>query len=94
MGYRWYDSQVRRGERLTSLQTLMHCTRMDNVPEQGTNPLFPFGHGLSYTAFDYSPAHVTPASSGNVSTWTVALNVTNSGQISGAEVVQVRSLVS
>lgn len=42
---------------------------------------FPFGHGLSYTTFDFGPAHVTPQE--------VAVTVTNTGTRRGAEVVQV-----
>jgi beta-glucosidase len=48
-------------------------------------PLFPFGHGLSYTTFSYSNLSVTPAS-GAIS---VSLDVTNTGSRAGAEVVQL-----
>jgi beta-glucosidase len=48
-------------------------------------PLYAFGHGLSYTNFDYAKLRVTPAA-GN--TLTVAVDVTNSGQRDGEEVVQ------
>ena len=51
-------------------------------------PLFPFGHGLSYTTFSYGkPSISNPvlADSGKV---TVTLAVTNSGNVSGAEIVQ------
>jgi beta-glucosidase len=44
-------------------------------------PLFPFGHGLSYTSFAYGPATLD----GRV----VTVEVTNSGARSGSEVVQV-----
>jgi len=48
-------------------------------------PLFPFGHGLSYTQFTYSNLTVTP----RVRAMTVSFNVKNSGSVKGAEVPQV-----
>ena len=54
---------------------------------QKVTPLFPFGHGLSYTTFDYGTPQVSKAvtSDGSV---TVSVPVTNSGSIAGAEIVQ------
>lgn len=46
---------------------------------------YPFGHGLSYTTFDYSDASVSADASGLA----VRVTVTNSGDRAGAEVVQV-----
>jgi beta-glucosidase len=46
---------------------------------------FPFGHGLSYTTFDWSPVEVTVAGE----LVTVALRVTNTGGRAGTDVVQV-----
>lgn len=47
-------------------------------------PLFCFGHGLSYTRFEYSDLAVTK----NGDAVTVACTVTNAGTAAGAEVVQ------
>ena len=47
--------------------------------------LFPFGHGLSYTSFSYSALNVTA----DRETCQVTVSVTNSGEVAGAEVVQV-----
>ena len=54
---------------------------------KGTKPLFPFGYGLSYTTFKYSNLEIKPrAPSGS---YQVSLDVTNTGQREGADVVQV-----
>jgi beta-glucosidase len=44
-------------------------------------PQYPFGHGLSYTTFAYSNLRTTPTS--------VTVNVTNSGEVAGSEIVPV-----
>lgn len=52
-------------------------------------PLFAFGHGLSYTTFSYSEAEIsrtTMSENGNV---TVSVNVTNTGEREGKEIVQL-----
>jgi len=49
-------------------------------------PLYAFGHGLSYTTFGYANLRVTPAA-GN--TLAVSVDVTNTGQRDGDEVVQL-----
>jgi beta-glucosidase len=48
-------------------------------------PLFPFGHGLSYTTFGYSNLTLTPG----IGTMTVGFDVTNTGSVAGVEVPQV-----
>lgn len=62
--------------------------------QQGIEPLFPFGHGLSYTDFTYSNLQIKPGSAND--TWTVTATITNSGDRAGAEVVQLylRDLVA
>jgi beta-glucosidase len=52
-------------------------------------PLFPFGHGLSYTKFEYGPVQVTKGSSGNPGAYTVSLDITNTGDRDGEEVVEL-----
>ena len=55
---------------------------------KGIEPQFPFGHGLSYTTFEYGGAKA----SGKVSeggTVRFSVNVTNTGAVDGAEVVQL-----
>jgi len=49
-------------------------------------PLFPFGHGLSYTSFKYSNLKIDSPGDG---TCLVHVDIKNTGKRSGAEVVQV-----
>ena len=52
-------------------------------------PLYPFGHGLSYTSFTYANLKTTAESAGPNDTVTVSVDVTNSGKRAGDEVVQM-----
>ena len=56
--------------------------------EKDVTPLFPFGHGLSFTSFAYSDLKVTKKvrAGGKVE---VSLTVTNTGKATGKEVVQL-----
>jgi beta-glucosidase len=56
--------------------------------KQNVAPQFPFGHGLSYTSFDYSKLKVAPGS-GDSSVAQVTVTIRNSGKRAGAEVVQL-----
>ena len=49
-------------------------------------PLFAFGHGLSYTTFDYSGLKVEKASDGGID---VSVNIKNTGSVASDEVPQV-----
>ncbi|KAJ3204976.1 hypothetical protein HDU67_009194 [Dinochytrium kinnereticum] len=53
-------------------------------------PLFPFGHGLSYTTFSYSPLTLsTPNLRVPTRTLMVSLSITNTGSVVGNEVPQL-----
>jgi beta-xylosidase len=51
--------------------------------------LFPFGHGLSYTTFEYAGLSISPAGIPTDGTAEVACTVRNTGSRPGAEVVQL-----
>jgi beta-glucosidase len=53
--------------------------------QQGIAPLFPFGHGLSYTNFEYSKLDVTPRGDG----FDVVFTLKNAGTRTGIEVPQL-----
>jgi beta-glucosidase len=52
-------------------------------------PLFPFGHGLSYTTFEYSNLQINKKSITPNETMEVKVDVTNTGKVTGKEVVQL-----
>lgn len=53
------------------------------------SPLYPFGHGLSYTSFAYGEPTVSARVLRPAGEVTVAVTVTNTGSRAGAEVVQL-----
>ena len=53
--------------------------------KQDIKPLFAFGHGLSYTTFEYSEAKCRKSGKG----FKVSLDVTNTGAREGKEIVQL-----
>ncbi|RMG81444.1 MAG: beta-glucosidase, partial [Chloroflexi bacterium] len=57
--------------------------------DMSVKPLYPFGHGLSYTTFEYSDLQITPQQCQPVDTITVRCTVRNSGARAGEEVVQL-----
>lgn len=54
--------------------------------DESNAPLYPFGHGLSYTTFKYSGLEVTVTGNSEVD---VQVTVTNTGNIAGEEVTQL-----
>jgi beta-glucosidase len=52
-------------------------------------PLFPFGHGLSYTTFNYSNLRLVPGGAASGPLVTVQCDVANTGRRAGEEVPQV-----
>lgn len=52
-------------------------------------PLFPFGHGLSYTIFEYSDISLDKKDMLDTETVKVSVKVKNTGKLAGKEVVQL-----
>jgi len=52
-------------------------------------PLYAFGHGLSYTQFEYKDLHLSPAAAGPNERVSVEFSVSNTGALAGAETAQV-----
>jgi len=60
-----------------------------NYLDVSNEPLYPFGYGLSYTSFDYKNLRLSSQNMGMEDTLTVSVEITNTGEISGKEVVQL-----
>ncbi|HBH25456.1 MAG TPA: glycosyl hydrolase [Cytophagales bacterium] len=69
-----------------------YTTRYLDAPN---DPLYPFGFGLSYTSFNYSDLTLSTSSISMDDSLEVSVEVTNSGEMAGEEVVQlyIRDLV-
>lgn len=50
---------------------------------------YPFGHGLSYTSFEYSDYQVKTVGTGKEKKYVVTVDVKNTGSVAGKEVIQV-----
>ena len=59
------------------------------VDREGYQPAFPFGHGLSYTTFAYDNLTVGTPTVGPDGRLEVSVDVTNTGERAGEEVVQL-----
>ena len=71
----WYDEGLLVGYRWNDAKAV--------------EPLFPFGHGLSYTRFQYADLQPKLTAGADGPSATLALQLTNAGEREGAEVVQV-----
>jgi beta-glucosidase len=61
-------------------------SRYLDVPNE---PLYAFGHGLSYTTFTYSPIRLSTGSFSGNGSLKASVTVTNSGKCQGTETVQL-----
>jgi beta-xylosidase len=61
----------------------------NDVSTVDPTPLYPFGHGLSYTAFEWTEASADVTEFATDGSVTVSVTVRNTGERAGAEVVQL-----
>ncbi|AWH86632.1 beta-glucosidase BglX [Flavobacterium album] len=63
--------------------------------DQSTSPLYPFGHGLSYSKFEYSNLKLSSPSFSEKGRITVTFDVKNNSNVDGKEVAQlyIRDLI-
>ena len=54
-----------------------------------SSPLYPFGFGLSYTAFEYSHLQISPKAMTTDGTAEISIDVCNTGTMKGDEIVQL-----
>lgn len=66
-----------------------HSYWKENFVETSVKPLYPFGYGLSYTRFEFSNLHIEPATAQVSGEVMVQIDITNVGERSGDEVVQL-----
>lgn len=60
-----------------------------HLDREGIEPLFPFGHGLSYTTFEYDGLTADRSEMDEKGSIELSLRVTNTGDRDGSEVVQL-----
>ena len=60
-----------------------------NYLDVDNDPLYPFGYGLSYTTFEYSPVTLDVAEVAAGQSVKAEVTVTNTGKVAGKEVVQM-----
>ncbi|MFC4231946.1 beta-glucosidase BglX [Parasediminibacterium paludis] len=60
-----------------------------NYLDVSNEPVYPFGYGLSYTNFKYSDMHLSSNTLKEGQPITISVTVTNTGIVSGKEVVQL-----
>jgi beta-glucosidase len=65
---------------------IKYASRYLDIPN---SPLFPFGFGLSYTSFEYGKVSLNHSSLNGDETLTATVHVTNTGQRTGTETVQL-----
>ena len=88
----WSSHQRPAGRPIPAASDPVHGRYLDAL----TQPVLPFGFGLSYTTFEYSPLTLSSTEMAPDGTIEVSVMVTNTGSRAGREIVQLylRDLVS
>lgn len=60
-----------------------------NYLDEMNDPLYPFGYGLSYTRFEYSPVMLSKTNAKGEEKLTATVTLSNTGKYAGEEVVQL-----
>ncbi len=94
IAYQLDDYPTNTAERYPGVGGQVHYTEGLRVgyrhfDSQAIEPRYPFGHGLSYTSFEYSNLGIDPSQTTTDGSITVSVDVKNSGTRAGAEVVQL-----
>lgn len=87
-----YQEGIYLGYKYTETRYTDYVTQSGNPGDfdYETTVKYPFGHGLSYTSFEYSDLTVSgPINSGINTKYNVSVKVTNTGEVAGKEVVQI-----
>ncbi len=66
-----------------------YSNRYGDYVDERVTPLYPFGHGLSYTTFDYQNLTIDKAQASAGESVSISLDVANTGSVAGDEVVQL-----
>ena len=67
----------------------MHSNWYGDYVSEKVTPLYPFGHGLSYTVFEYSDLVIDRPQATLDATVNISLKIKNTGSIAGDEVIQL-----
>ena len=78
-------TNLREGDIITSLEQKKY---QDGTMCSSTDPLFPFGYGLSYTQFEYSDLRIVQKDLEAADTIRLSVKIKNTGSVTGKEVVQ------
>ncbi len=89
----WYDTERFNMPDLSNQSYDIDKAKLTYLYHDKT-PLYPFGYGLSYTTYDYSNMQLSTADLAKDGTVTVTAEITNSGNVDGAEIVQLYARVN
>jgi beta-glucosidase len=62
---------------------------LDKFFDVGNDPMFPFGHGLSYTTFEYSNAKLAQNAITENDSVVITVDIKNTGKVAGSEIIQL-----